>query len=499
MSVKNYRFIYLILLAGSALAQSPTITDVITSGPRDHTFAPGTSVYILGSFTRQSAGRDYTVTVGGQSGGINVADDAYFITAPIPITAPTGSQMLTVTYQGHVSNSYPVTILPIAPEIEGAGVLVNDALPIAFSPYYPFQDANTGQRIKPTAPAARGEALSVGVYGLGANNSMMPTITVGDQNAQIAKVQAGAAGRATYYFFVPNSAPLGIDPVVVTVNGVASNTASLPVGTTPTVGAVLNGASFGSPSSVAPGSIVSIFGAGFGSQDNLSPFPSTNPNGVTVLFGSTPAPVFALAAAEGQINVLVPDELPTTGSINLTVQTSAGTSQVFPLTLAPSAPGIFYFADPLVTTRRNAIAVVVNTARIAMPVTMATNLGLPSNCSVQPPAALCGQPAHPGDYIQIYATGLGIATPNGDPGGAVLPTGSVAPSSGNPLYLTVTTPTVTIGGLTASVVFSGIAPGYAGFYQIDAQIPSGVPAGDDVPLQISVGNASDSATMAIAN
>jgi uncharacterized protein (TIGR03437 family) len=58
----------------------------------------------------------------------------------------------------------------------------------------------------------------------------------------------------------------------------------------------------------------------------------------------------------------------------------------------------------------------------------------------------CGQPAGAGDYIQIYVTGLGRATPGGDPNGKVLPTGSVAPADGSVLYQTVQNPTVTIGG-----------------------------------------------------
>ena len=77
-----------LLFVGAAWSQSLTITDVITTGPMDHTFAPGASVYILGSFPSPAAGRDFSVTVGGQTGGINVADTADFITAPIPINAP---------------------------------------------------------------------------------------------------------------------------------------------------------------------------------------------------------------------------------------------------------------------------------------------------------------------------------------------------------------------------------------------------------------------------
>lgn len=145
-------------------------------------------------------------------------------------------------------------------------------------------------------------------------------------------------GRETLYFQVPQNAPLGIDQVVASVSGVWSNSVGIPVGSGPEVGSVLNGASFDSLNVVAPGSIISVFGAGFGTNDNLSAFPQTSVNGVSVVFGRTPAPIFALAANEGQINVLVPTELASSGTVNLTIQTAAGSSPVLPLTLARPRP-----------------------------------------------------------------------------------------------------------------------------------------------------------------
>jgi minor extracellular serine protease Vpr len=57
---------------------------------------------------------------------------------------------------------------------------------------------------------------------------------------------------------------------------------------------------------------------------------------------------------------------------------------------------------------------------------------------------------------------------------------------------------VTIGGQVAQVLFSGLAPGYAGLYQVNVQIPSTIAPGDDVPIHISMAGASDTATIAIA-
>ncbi|MBS1858747.1 MAG: hypothetical protein JST11_25475 [Acidobacteria bacterium] len=189
--------------------------------------------------------------------------------------------------------------------------------------------------------------------------------------------------------------------------------------------------------------------------------------------------IVALRVPSGQINVLVPTELPSTGTVDLTVQTPGGASAPQTLTPAPAAPGIFYYGDPLVPSRRHAVAVTARTAWIAIPLSPAASPGVPATCGSA--AALCAQPARRGGYPQSYVTGLAKATPNGEPNGAALATGSVAPASGSPLKQTVAAPAVTIGGQPATVLFSGVAPGYNGLYRVDVQIPANIAAGDDVP------------------
>jgi uncharacterized protein (TIGR03437 family) len=64
--------------------------------------------------------------------------------------------------------------------------------------------------------------------------------------------------------------------------------------------------------------------------------------------------------------------------------------------------------------------------------------------------------------------------------------------------MTIQTPTVTVGGQNAEILFSGLAPGSAGLYQVNARVPSGVAAGSSVPLQIQVGSAaSNTVTIAV--
>jgi len=68
-------------------------------------------------------------------------------------------------------------------------------------------------------------------------------------------------------------------------------------------------------------------------------------------------------------------------------------------------------------------------------------------------------PVHAGDYIEIYCTGLG-------------PTTTV-----NGLQQTSVTPTVFIGAQPLTPIYSGLAPGVPGLYQVDVQVPAGLAPG----------------------
>jgi uncharacterized protein (TIGR03437 family) len=57
---------------------------------------------------------------------------------------------------------------------------------------------------------------------------------------------------------------------------------------------------------------------------------------------------------------------------------------------------------------------------------------------------------------------------------------------------------VTIGGVQARVIFSGLAPDAVGEYQIDVVVPSGVQSGSAIPVVISIGGVlSNSVTIAL--
>jgi uncharacterized protein (TIGR03437 family) len=265
----------------------------------------------------------------------------------------------------------------------------------------------------------------------------------------------------------------------------------------PTISSIVNGATFRN-APVAPNSFVSIFGTNFGTQDTAANiFPALDFNGVSVLFNGVAAPLYYVFGSLGQINLVLPSELPESGSVMVQVKTPKGVSTPFPLQFSLANVGIFRIPDPSNASRNNGAVLLANTAWRVMPLSMAVALGF-AVCDPGSPYVACGQPAKTGDVIQIFLTGLGKATAGGDPGGAPLATGTVAPTSGNPLYMTLQQPSVTIGGVPAVVSFSGIAPGNAGLYQIDVTIPDGCQPNDDVPIVITMPNGSrDAVTIAV--
>jgi uncharacterized protein (TIGR03437 family) len=52
--------------------------------------------------------------------------------------------------------------------------------------------------------------------------------------------------------------------------------------------------------------------------------------------------------------------------------------------------------------------------------------------------------------------------------------------------------TVTLGSVPARVLFSGLAPGFAGLYQVNFEVPAGTVLGDAVSLSVSVANTASS-------
>ena len=228
-------------------------------------------------------------------------------------------------------------------------------------------------------------------------------------------------------------------------------------------GSLVHGATQRNDAPVASGSLVTIYGANLASAPKLSSVPlPTEVDGTQVLLGGQPLPILFSSAT--QLNVQVPFDLPINTEHQVVVRRAETLSVPEPFLIAGAQPGVF--TSNLQGTGQGII------------------MG-PDQVSVATPAnpALRGQP------IIIYCTGLGAVNPP-------VQAGSPAPTSRlSPTTLPVN---VQIGGTPAQVLFSGLTPGFAGLYQINAIVPATTTPGDAVPLTVSVaGQTGNTVTFAV--
>jgi uncharacterized protein (TIGR03437 family) len=220
---------------------------------------------------------------------------------------------------------------------------------------------------------------------------------------------------------------------------------------------IVNGASFAtataSNGALAPGALVSAFGGNLASitQVSLSVPLSTNLNGSSLTFfaGSSAfaAPLFFVSA--GQINAQLPFEVPLNSTITAQVNFNGQTSAAIPVKVVPVSPGIFANAG-------SGPGAIIHNADFS--------------------AITSANPAVPGEYVDIFCTGLGAVSPAAADGAA-------GPT--NPVSLTVASPTVTLAGIAIppstdgvnGVVFSALAPGFVGLYQVAFRVPANAPVG----------------------
>lgn len=250
---------------------------------------------------------------------------------------------------------------------------------------------------------------------------------------------------------------------------------------------VANAASF-SPLAVAAGSLASLFfGTGASQEAKASTVPlPTSLAGVSLKIGGTlsfipPAgltyslsgsvPTGLLFAGANQINFQLPTGIAPAPYVQTQLTMPDGTTKLGMVTIAATSPGIFAVTQDGIG--QGAIL----------------NRDFTQNGSPQiVPGA---RPASRGEVVHIYATGCGETTPT------LLP-GEPASISGNPLVITKLQPTVTIGGQSARVLFSGLAPGFVGLWQIDAEVPQTVIPGTVLPVIVSIGGqTSNTVTIAV--
>ncbi len=285
------------------------------------------------------------------------------------------------------------------------------------------------------AAANNGTAYTLNTAGLAAGTHFV-TATVADQTTMVRSDPSGLLTQKQTWSVTVTSTGGTIPTPVFTSAGVTNSASFVP--------------------GVTPGSIVTIFGTGLTLGVTGIVYPATvlptTLMGTSVKIGGVAAPIFGMASVNGleQINVQVPYEMTGRSTADIVVTNNGVNSAAVTVMILAAQPGIFEGAVLHLTTN--------------LPVTAAN-------------------PASKGEFLVIYATGLGPVSP-------APATGSLA--SASPLSFTTIAPVVTIGTSTALVPFSGLAPSFAGLYQLNVQVAQDAPTGA-ASLVINVAGAASKA------
>lgn len=209
----------------------------------------------------------------------------------------------------------------------------------------------------------------------------------------------------------------------------------------PVISALASAAS-GQPNSLAPGSMMSLYGqrlASGAAGAQAVPLP-TRLGDTQVLFGNVPAGLIYVSST--QINLVVPDLAP---GANAAVSVLRGSTRSAPLSLPVVAVAPAVFEISVAGEKRGAIT---NAAGKLI---------------------LSSSPANPGDSLIAYLTGLGASDPV--PGSPGLRTSRV-------------TPRVSVDGRNAAVQFAGPSPGMPGLDQVNFIVPADTSRGREVELWV---------------
>jgi uncharacterized protein (TIGR03437 family) len=265
---------------------------------------------------------------------------------------------------------------------------------------------------------------------------------------------AEQVGQHLITFQAENSAGQGVDRVV-TIQVVDGDIE---------ISALTNAASYSTDMACSPGSLATLWGVGFtgGSSEAATSFPlPTVLHGIRVLMNDQAAKL--LYVGPNQVNLQC--HLTSTGRLRIAVERVAGekdsfssTSETMGLSFRDAAPGIFTLNG---SGSGQGVIVIANTNELAM----VTHPEIPS------------RPAIRGNHLTIYATGLGPVDNEvlaGEPAGT------------DPLSRVVNEVRAKVGFQYMEVTFAGLAPGFAGLYQVNLRLLQSVNTGPAVPVTIEV-------------
>jgi glucosylceramidase len=276
-----------------------------------------------------------------------------------------------------------------------------------------------------------GKFVQPGAYRIGSNTygaGSVEDVAFGNPDGSVVLLVLNAASGSSTFAVSWNGNSF---TDTLPAGAVATYEWAVPAPAFPAIGAVNAAAS---KAALSPGELFSIYGTNLAAgaqQPSLLPLPATMA-AANVQIDGINAPLLYVSPL--QINAQVPWEV-STGSATLTV-THDGVAASQTVTIAAAGPAIFTIDG-----------------------THAAALNQDYSVNSQ------GNPVKAGQAILLFGTGQGAVSP---------PTVTGAAASGDTLSWAVAKVTATVGGSPAGVLFAGMAPGFAGLWQINLTVPAGL-------------------------
>jgi uncharacterized protein (TIGR03437 family) len=368
-------------------------------------------------------------------------------------------------------NPYPcpaAVFSPVGAElVPGPAVIAaGQPLPLAVQVFptkaVPYQTYLANLRANPNATLSLAAPTgSVTVYEGAASLATAPLNGAAVLPLSVAGLSVGSHTLTVAYSGDADYAPLVFGSYTVTV---ASS------GPAPAIaaGGVVNAASYRAAPGIAPGSLFSVFGTNLGPPQGVQaagyPLPmSLAGTSAEIAAAGARFDAWMVFASAGQVNAILPSTVPP-GAAQVTVTVNGEASPPAPVTIVPSAPGMFF-------------------SRVAgVDFAVAQNVASATDYPVNQAAS----PARPGQIVLLWGTGLG----------AIAGADNTAPGAAGDM--TALPVAITAGGLPAQRFYAGRQSQFAGADNVYLTVPAGVPFGCQVPVAITAaGVAANTVNIAI--
>jgi uncharacterized protein (TIGR03437 family) len=455
-----------LIFVGSAGGTNPAAQTLSITNP-----SPNSLAYLVTSFSNSSSSGPSWLTPSPVSGSVSASEPASVSVQPSLQGLAPGVYTADLTFNIAPANSAALTpqtlhiaiLLLVLPEGSSSSAQpaaqphsTSNCTPTKLLPVFTLLGAGF------TAAVAWPTALEVTVVDDCGNplvsGSVTATFSSGDPALTLDSLQDGrwtATWNATHPAAGVTITAQAQEVQPALTGGVAIGGTLQPNTATPAVssGGVVSAANFAANQPLAPGAFAAIFGSNLSSgltESTKLPL-SLQLGDTSAILAGKELPL--LFTSGGQVNVVVPFDVPVNTTQQLVVQKGSAISIPQSVVIADAQPAIF---------TQNGFGTGAALINVYQP----DGAALPNNSSVSA-----------GDVIILYCSGLGAVSPP-------VAAGSPAPSS--PLSNTVNPVSVTIGKAQAQVLFAGLAPSFAQLYQVNVQIPTGLPSGNAV-LTLSVG------------